>query len=301
MADTSSTDIWQDFECSATDGLMIRGRDYGSRVFDAMPVVCLPGLTRSVRDFDAIARRLSTDEIRPRRVLSINNRGRGTSDYDPNWKNYNPITEAQDVLSAITAAGLEDVVLFGTSRGGIISMLLGSMRPAIIKGVVLHDIGPEIDGKGLLRIKSYVTRMPDPKSWQDAADILKTIHQGSFPNYSPEDWMKSARLTFGDKNGAPAVDYDRNLSKTLESISPDQPIPTMWPQFMSLRSIPLLVIRGEISDLFSEKTLETMDRAHPTMQTVTVPQEGHVPNIMAENVLASLDGFLAGIDADHTH
>lgn len=299
MEATQAANIWQEFSCRTMDDLTIRGRDYGERLSDNMPLVCLPGLTRSTRDFDAIATAISQDPEAPRRVLTLDYRGRGRSDYDPNWQNYHPLTEAQDVLNAITAAGLQDVAILGTSRGGIIAMILGALRPTILKGVILHDIGPTIDVTGLIKIKNYVSQMPQPRNWQDAADIMRTVHRGSFPNYTADDWMNAARLTFADKDGAPVVDFDRGLIKTLESISADDLPPDLWPQFMSLRAKPLLVIRGGISDLCSKETLEKMDRAHPTMKSVTVPDQGHVPSLLYPPALEAIRSFLKALDAPH--
>lgn len=297
MTAIKNADIWTEFSCSTFDGLTIRGRDYGDRLSTNTPLVCLPGLSRSTRDFDAIARIISQDPDQPRRVLSLDYRGRGQSDYDPNWKNYNPSIEAGDVLNAIVAAGMQDVVVFGTSRGGIIAMLLGSMRPGILSGVVLHDIGPTIDITGLLKIKSYLTRMPIPKNWTDAAQVLKTVHKGSFPDFGEEDWHEAARLTFANQDGQPVIDYDPALTKTLETVSRDSESPNLWPQFLSLRSKPLLVIRGGISDLFSEETLDTMDRAHPTMKSVTVPSQGHVPSLMGDETVGAIKALLKEADA----
>lgn len=299
MENTSVNDVWRPFSYTSFDGLTLKGRDYGSRLNGTTPLVCLPGLTRSTRDFDTIARTIAYDDENPRRVLALDYRGRGESDYDRNWTNYTPLIEANDVLNGITAAGMGDVALLGTSRGGIISMLLGISRPSIIKGVIMHDIGPELDGGGLIRIKNYVSRMPVPKNWNDAAEVLKTIHGAHFPNYSQEDWERSARLTFRDDNGMPKKDYDPALIKTLKDISPDAPIPTMWPQFLSLRSKPLLTIRGGISDLLSEETLETMDRAHPTMETVIVPDEGHVPSLTGTDTVAAIKRLLLKADIPH--
>jgi len=296
MALAESADIWKEFSCRTMDDLTIRGRDYGDRLSSNVPLVCLPGLTRSTRDFDAIATLLSQDESAPRRVLTLDYRGRGRSDYDRDWTNYSPLIEAQDVLNAIVAAGLKDVAILGTSRGGIIAMLLGSMRPGILSGVILHDIGPVIDLTGLLKIKNYVTHMPTPRSWQDAADIMQSVHKSSFPNYTADDWRRAARLTFRDKDGMPAIDFDPALAKILATVSPDDQSPNLWPQFLSLRSKPLLVIRGGISDLLTQETLEKMDRAHPTMQSVTVPDEGHVPNLMDRTVIMAIRKLLAQLD-----
>lgn len=299
MTTTQTADVWREFSCRTMDDLTIRGRDYGDRLSGNMPLVCLPGLTRSTRDFDALATLLSQDSEAPRRVLTLDYRGRGRSDYDPDWTHYNPLTEAQDVLNAIAAAGLKDVAILGTSRGGIIAMLLGSMRPGILAGVILHDIGPSIDVTGLLKIKNYISNMPIPRSWDDAADILRTVHKGSFPNHRDEDWKRAARLTFAEREGKPAIDFDPALAKTLASVSADDRPPDLWPQFMSLRAKPLLVVRGETSDLLSEKTLETMDRAHPTMRSVTVAGEGHVPNLMNDAVVAAIKALLRDIDRQH--
>ncbi|MBA4783348.1 MAG: alpha/beta hydrolase [Rhizobiales bacterium] len=299
MEETQGADIWREFSCRTMDDLTIRGRDYGNRLSDTMPLVCLPGLTRSTRDFDALATLISQDSDAPRRVLTLDYRGRGRSDYDPNWENYHPLTEAQDVLNAITAAGLRDVAILGTSRGGIIAMLLGALRPGILKGVILHDIGPTIDVTGLIKIKNYVSQMPQPRNWQDAADIMRTVHRGSFPNNNDEDWMQAARLTFADKNGAPVLDFDPGLIKTLVAISADDPPPDLWPQFMSLRAKPLLVIRGGISDLFSQATLDMMDRAHPTLKSVVVPDQGHVPSLLYPPALEAIFAFLKALDVAH--
>ena len=298
MSAIKSADIWTEFSCSTFDGLTIRGRDYGSRLSTNTPVVCLPGLTRSTRDFDAIARLISQDSDNPRRVLSLDYRGRGQSDYDPNWQNYTPATEAGDVLNAIVAAGMQDVVIFGTSRGGIIAMLLGSIRPGIMSGVILHDIGPTIDITGLLKIKSYLTQMPVPKSWPDAAQVLKTVHKGSFPDFGEDDWHEAARLTFANQDGKPVIDFDPALTKTLANVSRDSESPNLWPQFLSLRSKPLLVIRGGISDLFSAETLEIMDRGHPTMKSVTVPNQGHVPSLMGDETVNAIKSLLKEADAN---
>ena len=294
---TKSNDIWREFSCRTMDDLTIRGRDYGDRLSANIPLVCLPGLTRSTRDFDALATYISHDEERPRRVLALDYRGRGQSDYDPDWTNYNPLTEAQDILNAVTAAGLTEFALLGTSRGGMIAMLLGALRPTVLSGVILHDIGPTLDLTGLLKIKNYISNMPKPRNWRDAADIMKTVHKSSFPQYTDDDWQKAAHLTFADKQGQPVIDFDPALINTLQSISADDKSPDLWPQFLSLRAKPLLVIRGGRSDLFSAETLETMDRAHPTMKSVTVQDEGHVPNLMHPPVVAAIRALLAELDA----
>ncbi len=296
MAQTNSQDIWREFSCRTQDDLLLCGREYGNALSTKLPLVCLPGLTRSVRDFDALANYLGHHHEISRRIITLDYRGRGKSDYDKDWTNYTPLNEAYDVLAVTTALGLEDFILLGTSRGGIIAMLLGSLRPTVLAGVILHDIGPTIDLQGLIKIKNYLQRMPSPKNWQDATEILKSVHHSSFPNYQEEDWQKAARLTFKDDDGKPVFDFDVNLTKTLLSISADNPPPNLWPNFMSLSGKPVLTIRGALSDLLSSETLEMMDKTHPTMQKVTVENQGHVPNLMDEKALAAIEEFLKSVD-----
>ncbi len=267
-----------DFECLSADGLALRGRRYGSRDWhDRLPVVCLAGLTRNSADFHKLALYLSTHPKHPRQVLSLDYRGRGLSDFDKNWENYNPLVEAADTISAIEAAGFEEVSLIGTSRGGLIAMVLAALRPGILKQVILNDIGPEIDGVGWARIKTSLQRMREPSSWEEAVEILRDNFGSQFTGLSDVDWMDHARATFRDENGKPERNFDEGLMTSIKAQNLDQELPTFWPQFDGLRHTPLLVIRGENSDLFSAETLEKMGTRHPDMQEITVEGQGHAP------------------------
>ncbi len=154
-----------DIFVTAQDGLRLHVRDYGSRIASALPVVCLPGLARTVADFDALAEALA-DGAPPRRVIAIDSRGRGQSDYDSNAENYNLAVELGDVVAVLTALDAGEAVFIGSSRGGILTMLLGVAHPTAVAGVVLHDIGPVIEAKGVARIKSYVGKLPQPRSYR---------------------------------------------------------------------------------------------------------------------------------------
>ncbi len=207
---------------TAQDGLKLHVRDYGHDHPPAVPVVCLPGLARSGADFEDLATALATDSRQPRRVLAIDSRGRGKSEYDPNPANYNLAVELADVLAVLTALGIGRAVFVGTSRGGLLTMLLAVARPTAIAGCVLNDIGPEIDPQGLARIKSYVGKLPQPENFADAAAILRRLFGALFPKLGEEDWTKYARRTFKEADGRLVPDYDVKLGNHPDGGRPRQ-------------------------------------------------------------------------------
>src|SRR5262244_920864 len=198
---------------SAQDGLRLHVRAHGARTNRALPVICLPGLARTTADFDTLAVALASDRERPRRVLALDYRGRGKSDYDRRPANYNLQVELADVLTVLTALEIPRAAFIGTSRGGILSMLLAAARPTAIAGCVLNDIGPVIELKGLMRIKSYVGKLPRPASIHEAADILRRLFGSQFPKWTADDWVAFARRTFKEAGGRIVPDYDIKLAK----------------------------------------------------------------------------------------
>lgn len=262
---------------SAPDGLRLHARDYGSRLADRLPVVCLPGLTRNASDFHPLALALSTRPDRPRRVVAIDYRGRGLSDRDPDWKNYDTRIEGQDVIAQLVALGIAEAVFVGTSRGGLITMGLSAARPALVGGVVLNDIGPVIEAQGLLRIRSYVGKLPSPRDWTEAADMLKQVSGSQSPGLTNEDWLAMAKGTWREEPGGLVPTYDPALMKPLAELDLEAPIPPLWPLFEGLKDVPVLAIRGETSDLLSRETLAAMAERHPGLETFEVPGQGHAP------------------------
>jgi pimeloyl-ACP methyl ester carboxylesterase len=281
----------------AQDGLRLHLRAYGARTNRALPVVCLPGLARTAADFDTLAVALASDRERPRRVLALDYRGRGKSDYDRTPANYNLQVELADLLSVLTALGIGRAAFVGTSRGGILTMLLGVARPTAIAGCVLNDIGPVIDLEGLVRIKSYVGKLPALASFPAAADALKRRFGSQFPKWSDDDWLAFARRTFKQTGGCLVPDYDPRLATILEAIGPERPLPPLWKEFDALACVPVMVVRGTNSDILSAATVEAMRKRRRALEVVEVPDEGHAPQLAGAPTIGRIGAFIASCDA----
>src|SRR5215831_17695648 len=199
---------------SAPDGLRLHARCYGARSLPATPVVCLPGLARTTADFEALATALAN--AGPRRVIVLDYRGRGLSDYDRDPANYSLPVELADVLSVITALETSPAIFIGTSRGGILTMLLAVVRPTAIAAAVLNDIGPVIEPQGLMRIKSYVGKLPQPRTFDEGAEILRRLFSTQFPKLTAADWLASAHRAFKEEKGRLVPTYDVRLATTME-------------------------------------------------------------------------------------
>ena len=282
---------------TAPDGLRLHACSFGSRSASALPVICLPGLTRTTADFDALAAALAGDSANPRRVIALDYRGRGQSDYDRDPANYNFQVELADALAVATALDALPAVFIGTSRGGILTMLLAVVRPTAIAGVVLNDIGPVIEPQGLMRIKGYVGKMPQPRDFTEAATILKRLFDHQFPKLTDADWLASAHRAFKQDNGRLVPTYDVNLAKTMEGVDFEKPMPPLWAQFDALANVPVMAIRGANSDLLSPETLEAMRAHHPGLETLEVPDQGHAPLLVDPDVIARIADFVARCEA----
>jgi pimeloyl-ACP methyl ester carboxylesterase len=263
---------------SAQDGLKLHAIVTGQPQPGRLPVLALPGLSRNARDFSGLAQIVAADPAAPRQVIALDYRGRGRSEWDKNWQNYNLLTEAQDVLAALAALNIPQAHFIGTSRGGLIIHLLAAMRPGAMLSVVLNDVGPEIGGAGLAQIRAMLDRMPKPASWADAERSVQQNYAKTFPAFGEADFARMARAIYRDtgKNGLVA-DFDPALINTLRAIDFNQPLPTMWPQFAGLKGHSMLVLRGEHSLLLTAETLAKMQAVAPRMRAATVPGQGHAP------------------------
>ncbi|MBX9926931.1 MAG: alpha/beta hydrolase [Hyphomicrobiaceae bacterium] len=279
---------------TSRDGLQLYARHYPAPGSLRRPAVCIPGITRNSRDFHSIAVALSTDETRARPVYTIDLRGRGKSDHDTEAANYTVGVELLDVLDFLTSRSLSRVGLIGTSRGGLIAMVMAAVEPTALGAVVLNDIGPAIEIDGLSRIAGYVGKMPQPHSWSDAARLVKDLNARQFPRITDAEWLEIAKQLFNEKEGRPVSGYDPKLAKSLSVLS--GPPPTLWPQFEALKGLPVMVLRGENSDLLSTNTVEEMRRRHPRITAHTVRWEGHAPLLRDDHTVDAVAAFLAGAD-----
>ena len=294
MAGGLAPDTGRSIFVSAPDGLRIHAREYGSPRASALPVVCLPGLTRTVADFDALAPALANSSSR--RVLAIDSRGRGQSEYDRNPENYNLLVELADVVAVLTALAVGPAVFVGSSRGGLLAMHLAVAHPTRIVGIVLHDIGPVIEPKGLVRIKSYVGKLPQPRSFQEGAEILRRLSSSQFPKLTAEQWLAAAQRAWQTRDGTLVPTYDTRLARTLAAVDLEQRLPALWNEFDALAHVPMLVIRGANSDILSAATLVAMAARHPGMESMEVADEGHVPLLEGEVILSRLIEFISACD-----
>jgi pimeloyl-ACP methyl ester carboxylesterase len=292
----AATAPFRELRYTSRDGLGLSARDYGDRTSRWLPVVCLAGLSRSSRDFHELAVHLANHHERPRRVVAFDYRGRGRSDWDRTVANYNPVTETNDVADGMAALGIARAAIVGTSRGGIVGMLLALTRPQAVTALVLNDIGPRIDNAGLARIKSYVGRTPAPDDWTDAIRIVRRLHGAHFPGFDDADWEAFARLTYRDEGGRPVADYDPALAETLAGVDLDRPGPELWEEFRALKSVPMLVLRGDRSDILSAQTVAQMKGEHPWLEAVTVADQGHPPQLRMGPLAVRIGTFVAAAE-----
>lgn len=286
---------------SAQDGLQLHVRCYGARVRSALPVVCLPGLARTAADFESLALALSRHPEAPRRVLALDYRGRGRSEWDRDPRNYSVPVELRDVLAVLTALAVGPAIFVGTSRGGILTMALAALRPTAIAGAVLNDIGPVIDPKGVMRIKSYVGKLPQPRDLDDGAQILRRLFAAQFPALTAEQWLAAARRAWQERAGRLVPSYDPRLARALAGISPERPLPALWNEFDALGHVPVLAVRGGNSDVLSPATLSAMRARRPDIDVIEVHDQGHAPLLAEPPTHDRIAGFAARCDAARRH
>ena len=273
------------------DGLKIAYRIYPAKgEATGLPVLCLHGLTRNLRDFEDLALKLIA---MGRKVISASQRGRAASDYDPKHERYNPATYTQDMVGLLDHLEIEKAVFVGTSMGGLMTMVAAMIAPQRIAQVVLNDIGPELDPVGIARIRSYAGKTAGRfNSWQSAADAIRAINGVAFPNETSNAfWLDFAQKTCREQEGEIVLDYDPAISKSIAK-GGDTDV-DLWPLFDALKDIPTLVVRGALSDLLMMSTVDEMQRRKPDMDFVNVPDVGHAPFLTEAEAWSAIQDFLA--------
>ena len=271
---------------TSRDGLSLYFRDSGDPFSPRPPVLCLPGLTRNSRDFAAVAVRLSE----ARRVICPDYRGRGQSDYDSDWRNYHPLTYLDDIRHLLAALGIGRVVVIGTSMGGLLAAGMAAAMPTALAGAVINDVGPEIGQRGLDRIVAYMKDAGPLADWNAAVAKLRA----TFPNLpaaNHEDWLKIAQATYRESHdGLLYPDWDVRLVRPL--LTEGTASYNFMALFAALRSLPVLLVRGERSDVLTVDAFERLGSLLPQARRLTVAGVGHAPSLSEPQAKVAIDDFL---------
>jgi len=277
---------------TAPDGLSLYARDYAAASGPTkLPVIAIHGLTRNSADFGAIAPLIAQSG---RRVLAIDVRGRGKSDRAPDPMTYQPPNYAHDVLALMDQAGIARAVFLGTSMGGLITMALAAIRSKVIAAAIINDVGPEVAKEGLARIAAYSGQPVETPTWAEAAAYVKQHNAVAFPHYTDAAWDAFARRVFRiGTEGSPELDYDPDIAVPIRAAGAKALVPNLWPMFGRLaKARPVLLVRGQTSDLLSEKIAAKMRKRAPKMDYVEVPGVGHAPMLDEPEAKAAIFPFL---------
>lgn len=286
---------YEDRFWTSRDGVKLHFRDYAGP--DAPggpakpPVVCLHGLTRNARDFEALAPRLAARW----RVICPDMRGRGDSEYAKDAASYNPVQYCEDVLALLDGEGISRFVAIGTSLGGLMTMGLALTMPERIAGAVLNDVGPRLEPAGLARILDYVGQGRNFPTWIHAARALEGTHGAAYPGHPLDFWIgKAKRLMTLASNGRIVFDYDMKIAEPLSDLDTENQA-DLWPAWEALAGRPLLVLRGALSDLLGEATLKRMLERVPEAEAVTLDNVGHTPTLDEPEAVAAIERLLARV------
>lgn len=288
---SSRETAWRDHYWWSNDGVRLHARVYDPLTQpgeDALPLLCIPGLTRNARDFDVLAPHLAQH----RRVYALNLRGRGESGYAKDAMSYVPLTYAQDVIAMLADLGIERFATVGTSLGGLVTMLLAATQPGRLAAAVLNDVGPELNPAGLDRIKNYVGQSASYPTWVHAARAIGVTNADVYPRWGLEEWLVMAKRTHRlTREGRIVADYDSNIAQPFKLPGGEAGV-DLWPAFDALKGVPTLIVRGARSDILAADAGERMAARLPGARLVTVPDVGHAPTLDEPEAVAAIDGLL---------
>lgn len=275
----------------SNDGIRLHYRDYRGGADGRPPILCLPGLTRNARDFEALAERLAPQW----RVIAVEFRGRGESGYAKDPMTYVPLTYVQDIEALIRELRLTAFVSIGTSLGGLVTLLMAGAERGRLRGAVLNDVGPALEPEGLERIRAYVGRGGSWPTWLHAARSLAELNGHVYPGFGIEDWLAMAKRLYRlAPSGRITIDYDSRIAEPMRLPGGEAGI-DLWPALEPLRDVPVLILRGARSDVLAPATVERMLTALPMAEAVTVPDVGHAPLLVEAEAVAAIDRLLARV------
>ena len=277
---------WEDRYWTSRDGLKLHYRDYAGRT-DRPPLLMLHGLTRNSRDFETVAARFAGDW----RVIAVDFRGRGQSARDPNSAQYVAGTYAGDVIQLLDELGIDKAVFLGTSLGGLVTMIVATVASDRMAGVMLNDVGPELDYSGIDRIKTYVGKPVVFRDWDDAAEKLQERTGDVHPGYGRAEWLRFAKRICRETDQGVEFDYDMAIADPFNAGNTGE-VPDGWPYYRALAGRPILVLRGEMSDLLGDAAAQRMATEIPDVEVVTVPRVGHAPDLDEPEAVEAIDRLL---------
>lgn len=289
---TARAVAFQDGYWWSNDGLRLHYRDYAGPK-DRPVLLCMPGLTRNARDFDGLAARLAGEW----RLIVVDLRGRGESAYARDPMTYVPLTYLQDLEVLLRQLDVPRLVLIGTSLGGILAMLLATAERGRVVGAVLNDVGPEIDPAGLARIRGYVGKGSWHPTWMHAARAVAEANSTAYPTYDIQDWLGMAKRLYRlNSNGRIVLDYDMRIAEPFRVPGNEAGL-NMWSALDALAEVPVLIVRGECSDILSDDVAQRMRARLPQSELVTIPATGHAPTLDEPEATIALDRLLARVTA----
>jgi pimeloyl-ACP methyl ester carboxylesterase len=280
-------------EWESEDGLTLHYRDYPAAAGtpERPPLLCLHGLTRNARDFEALAEAFAGEW----RLIVPEMRGRGQSEYARDAASYRLDVYVADLLGLLRQLDCGPVVAIGTSMGGLIAVTLAATKAWPLAGVVLNDIGPEIEPPGMARIRDYVGQGGSFETWMHAARALRDMAGSAHPDFHISEWLDFAkRAMVVGGNGRIVFDYDMKIAEPLNAV-PDGPPADLWPAFRALAGMPSLILRGELSDLLSAATVARMQAEVPGIRAATVPRVGHAPTLGEAEAQRAIAELLAEV------
>lgn len=286
---------WSDHYWWSGDGVRLHARIYDGpgEAAGAPPVLCLPGLARNARDFEALAPHVA----QRRKVIVVEFRGRGESAYAKDPMTYVPLTYVQDVVALLDELQIQRFATIGTSLGGLVAMLMAASLPGRLVGAVLNDVGPELEAAGLARIRDYIGAGGSQPTWIHAARAFAELNAAVYPGYAIHDWLRLTKRTHRlTPEGRIVTDYDKQIAAPLRAPNSDGGV-DLWPAYQALGDIPVLILRGQYSDILSRAAAGKMTTKLPGARLVEITGVGHAPTMDEAEARAAIDAWVAELPA----